>query len=207
MSGTERSLSPVSFSTKPIRGDYFGNISLPSPSTSTPPPTYVSIYPDTPPNSAPASPSNGATINTGEINPLITAIEIDTPVPTPALEDSLLDYVFPSDSPVQGLPSRAVELTQIHAGWEGVVLDNPDQGTRTLYVAGGSYEDVNMRESVCAVLELAEEDLACTGVVMCLEKKTSHIGDLIHALLYVGGTITNLPFPAAAAYILVGLDL
>ena len=201
-------MTPISLSTKPIRGDYFGNLSLPSPSTSTPPPTYTSIYPDTPPSTAPSSPSNGAINNNDASNPLINALQqLDTPAPTPALEDSLLDYVFPEDSAVHGLPSRAVELAQIHAGWEGVVLDNPEQGTRTLYVAGGSYEDVNMRESVCAVLELAEEELACTGVVMCLEKKTSHIGDLIHALLYVGGTITNLPFPAAQDYILVGLDL
>lgn len=201
-------MTPVSLSTKPICGDYFGNLSIPSPSTSTPPPTYTSIYPDTPPSSAPSSPSNGATTTSDATNPLLTALALDaTPAPTAALDGSLLEYVFPAASAVHSLPSRAVELSQIHAGWEGVVLDNLELGTRTLYVAGGSYEDVNMRESVCAVLELAEEELACTGVVMCLEKKTSHIGDLIHALLYVGGTITNLPFPAAAEYILVGLDL
>lgn len=50
-------------------------------------------------------------------------------------------------------------------------------GTRTLYVSGGSYESVNMRESICDVLELAEEKLGATGVVMVLEKESADIGE------------------------------
>lgn len=105
-----------------------------------------------------------------------------------------------------------------------------------MYVVGGGYEDVNMRESVCGVLELAEESLECTGVVMCLEKNSSDLGEslshssscfgfgergladefltlhdipgeLIHQLLYVGGTITNLPFAPKDDWLLVGLDV
>ena len=56
-------------------------------------------------------------------------------------------------------------------------------GTRTLYVlVGGDYENLNLRESVCGVLEKAEEDLGCTGVVMCLEKNTPDLGTSHHTI-------------------------
>jgi len=80
-------------------------------------------------------------------------------------------------------------------------------GTRTLFVVGGSYEDVNLRECVCGLLEMAEEDLGCTGVVMCLEKNTTDLGQLLHSLMYVGGTISKGLYDANPAYILVGLDV
>ena len=99
-------------------------------------------------------------------------------------------------------------------------------GTRTLYVSGGRFEDVNLRESVCGILEKAEEELGCSGVVLCLEKNTPDLGtllcpsllwtradsyvrtgDLLHSLMYVGGTITTGPFASNPAFILIGLDL
>ena len=76
------------------------------------------------------------------------------------------------------MPQSSVDLTDIASAWKGAVLENPAMGTRTLYVTGGSYADVNMRESVCGVLEKAEDELACTGVVMCLEKNSPDLGAL-----------------------------
>lgn len=144
--------------------------------------------------------------------------------------------VFPSSSPIHLLPSSPVDLSSIADKWQGAVLENEKAGTRTLYVAGGNYEDVNLKESVCGILELAEDVLGCTGVVMILEKYSADLGmspfplpstkrcarasfdyadfrhylspgDLLHSLMYVGGTITNQPFPALSDYVLVGLDL
>jgi hypothetical protein len=125
-------------------------------------------------------------------------------------KSTILSALFPASSGLHALPSKAVDLTDIVSSWQGATLDNPAMGTRTLYVAVGgarAFNDVNLRESVCGVLDKAEEDLACTGVVICLEKSAPELGDLIHQLLYVGGTITNQPFAAKSEYVLVALDL
>lgn len=67
---------------------------------------------------------------------------------------------------------------------------------------------MGMRESVCGVLELAEEELGANGVVVCLEKANEGLGDLLHSLLYVGGTVASgPPFEARKEFILVGLDV
>lgn len=124
-----------------------------------------------------------------------------------AKASTILSTLFPSSSPIHDLPASSVDLKDIASSWKGVTLDNPAMGTRTLYVSGGAFADVNLRESVCGVLEKAEEDLACTGVVICLEKSSADLGELIHQLLYVGGTITNQPFGAKSSYVLVALDL
>lgn len=186
----------------------------------TPPPSYSAIYPPSPPSSAPSSPSSisGLSLASAHANPSYKALSSPSPPIKPlltpqsssndvALTPALLDVIFPASSPVHALPATAVDLDDVSTAWKGAVLENPAMGTRTLFVSGGSYVDVNLRETVCGVLEKAEEDLGCTGVVMCLEKNSPDLGDLLHSLMYVGGTITTLPFAPNPAYILVGLDV
>ncbi|SCZ90442.1 BZ3500_MvSof-1268-A1-R1_Chr9g10835 [Microbotryum saponariae] len=220
-------------STRP-RNDSSSSLGTPcSSANSSPPPAYNSIYPTSSSPQSARAPSILSTKSTSTfLNPLQAALNspskpikpllsprsshdstdshslsVNTATRPAARVVDVLSLVFPTSSPAQTLPHSSVDLSEFSSAWKGAVLENPDAGTRTLYVVGGSYQDVNMRESVCGVLEKAEDELACTGVVMCLEKNSPDLGELIHQLLYVGGTITSGPFTANPAYILVGLDV
>ncbi|KAL8280840.1 hypothetical protein RQP46_006844 [Phenoliferia psychrophenolica] len=207
------SLSSALFGSSPTSSDDESVISI------TPPPSYTTIYPPSPPSSAPSSPQSlAASIDRVFSNPSHKALSSPSPPIKPLLTPqssssdvtvapSLLTVIFPASSPVHALPETTVDLDDVSTAWKGAVLENPAMGTRTLYVSGGSYLDVNLRESVCNILEKAEEELGCTGVVMCLEKNSPDLGDLLHSLMYVGGTITTGPFAPNPAYVLVGLDV
>lgn len=186
---------------------FFGSSSSSSSSSQssiTPPPAYHALYPPSPPASPPTLASSAASIRSttsstksSYINPLQQALASPcTPIkplltprsshdgPSSSSSDAeverkgnILSTIFPSSSPLHQLPATKVELSEIVPSWKGAVLENPAMGTRTLYVEGGSYEEVNMRESVCGVLELAEEQLGCTGVVMVLEKNSAEISE------------------------------
>jgi len=57
-------------------------------------------------------------------------------------------------------------------------------------------------------LDLADEQLACAALVIALEKSAEGLGDLLHSLMYVGGSVvTKPPFQVDTAYILVGLEI
>jgi hypothetical protein len=59
-----------------------------------------------------------------------------------------------------------------------------------------------------ALLDLADERLECSGLVIALERSDPALGDLLHALMYVGGTVvTKPPFPVNPALVLVGLEI
>lgn len=87
-------------------------------------------------------------------------------------------------------------------------------GTKTLYLA--PHIDRLDREGLVDLFEIADEDLGCSGIVICLDKKanavaTAALAETLHALMYVGGSI--VPPDAGIVkynsedYILVGLDL
>jgi hypothetical protein len=141
-----------------------------------PPPAYTTIYPISPPSS-PLDLSELA------IKDLSLGQFVPKPLLTPRSSASdtnsttVLTSIFPTASPIHALPTQVVDLDDLVPNWKGAVLDNPAMGTRTLYVSGGAFEDVNLRESVCGILEKAEEELGCTGVVMCLEKNTPDLGE------------------------------
>lgn len=62
--------------------------------------------------------------------------------------------------------------------------------------------------SIVALLDLADEHLQCTGLVIALERTSPALGDLLHALMYVGGAVvTKPPFPVDEAYVLVGIEI
>ncbi|KAF9154405.1 hypothetical protein BG015_001028 [Linnemannia schmuckeri] len=44
-----------------------------------------------------------------------------------------------------------------------------------LYLRGDGWDDMDIRESIVAALELAEEQLECTSVYLCLEKSNPHL--------------------------------
>lgn len=127
----------------------------------------------------------------------------------------VLATLFPnSEAARAALPyARALRITSRQgvtpeaSTWDGVVLSLPGQ-ERTLYVIGRGAEALMLRESVTALLDLADEYLECTAFVIALEKNTPGLGELVHALTYLSGQIvTKPPFVANPAYVLVGIEL
>jgi hypothetical protein len=91
--------------------------------------------------------------------------------------------------------------------FDGVVLELPGK-PKTFYVDCKSAEVVNLREGIVALLDLADEHLQCSALVITLEKASPALSSLLHALMYVGGTVVTKPdFPVNPAYVLVGLEI
>ncbi|KAG6331759.1 hypothetical protein ID866_7333 [Astraeus odoratus] len=79
---------------------------------------------------------------------------------------------------------------------------------KTLYVDGKDAPAVNDWCSVVALLDLADEKLQCSALVIVLDKSSTGLGELLHSLMYVGGSVvTKPPFQVNPAYILVGLEI
>jgi hypothetical protein len=147
----------------------------------------------------------------------------------PEIHDDALDLLttlFPKDG-VRMLPhARKVSISapELGAAFEGVVLALPNE-PKTFYVDGKSAASVNLRErwahpitafwlrswptrSIVALLDLADEQLECTALVIALERSSPSLGELLHALMYIGGTVvTKPPFAVDPAFVLVGLEL
>ncbi|GAA6004357.1 uncharacterized protein JCM10292_001442 [Rhodotorula paludigena] len=190
------------------------------------PPAYNSIFPPSPPLSATStSPTESFILGRAANRKGATAPALLTPPAEPECaaaffpevapaSSALLAALYPAHASIHQLPVEAVELSDLlGAGWHGCVVDNPHAGTRTLYVGGGSeLAAVELRESIIAVLERAEADLACSGVVLALDKKDAdgELGGLVHQLLYLGCTVvsdhetTGLP---NEQFLLLGMDV
>ncbi|KAF9144736.1 hypothetical protein BGX30_011623 [Mortierella sp. GBA39] len=77
-----------------------------------------------------------------------------------------------------------------------------------LYLRGDGWDDMDIRESIVAALELADEQLECTSVYLCLEKSNPHLTQLTHALLYATFQLVTpgvLPH-ADPKYLVMGID-
>ena len=62
--------------------------------------------------------------------------------------------------------------------------------------------------SIVALLDLADEHLQCTALVISLERASPTLSELLHSLMYVGGTVvTHPPAPSSPAYVLVGMEM
>lgn len=137
--------------------------------------------------------------------------EVGHGVRTKRAKDALdfLLTIFPKDG-LTALPfarSVAISAPNMGAAFDGVVLELPGKA-KTLYVDGKSAESVSLRESIVALLDLADETLQCSALVIVLERSSAGLGDLLHSLMYVGGTvITKPPFQVGSAYILVGMEI
>jgi len=117
--------------------------------------------------------------------------------------------IFPKDA-LKALPcSKSVSISAptLGAEFEGVVLDFPGK-PKTLYVDGKSAASVSLRESIVALLDLASENLGCNALVIVLERSAPNLSELLHSLMYVGGSVvTRPPFPVDPAFVLVGLEI
>lgn len=155
------------------------------------------------------------------------------PVINTKKEKDALDFLM-TLFPRQGLgalpyaKSVAISAPNMGAAFGGVVLELPGQ-LKTLYVDGKSAESVSLREryalmiftfifkektlliacySIVALLDLADESLECAALVIVLERSSPNLGDLLHSLMYVGGTVvTKPPFQLDSAFVLVGLEI
>jgi hypothetical protein len=93
------------------------------------------------------------------------------------------------------------------ADFEGVVLELPGQ-PKTLYIDGKRAPNVCLRESIVALLDLADESLECSALVIALERSSPTLANVLHSLMYVGGTVvTKPPFQVDPSFVLVGLDI
>ncbi|KAI6166110.1 ornithine decarboxylase antizyme-domain-containing protein [Pisolithus thermaeus] len=121
----------------------------------------------------------------------------------------LLLNIFPHNG-VSLLPfakSIVVSAPNMGASFDGVVLELPGK-PKTLYVDGKNAPAVSLRESVVALLDLADEQLQCSALVIVLDKSSSGISELLHSLMYVGGSVvTKPPFQVNPAYVLMGLEV
>lgn len=103
--------------------------------------------------------------------------------------------------------SISISSPKMDASFEGMVLDLPDHA-KTLYVDAKSAHAVSLRESVVALLDLADEHLECSALVLVLERSSPLLGQLLHSLMYVGGTVmTKPPFPVDPTFVLVGMEI
>lgn len=127
-------------------------------------------------------------------------------------QNDALDFLM-TIFPRQGLSavpfSRAVAISAPNIGvaFDGVVLQLPNK-PKTLYVDGKSAQSVSIRESIVALLDLADESLECSALVIVLERSSPALGKILHSLMYVGGTVvTKPPFEVDPAFVLVGLEI
>jgi hypothetical protein len=101
----------------------------------------------------------------------------------------------------------SISAPNLGADFEGVVLEMPGS-LKTLYVDGKSAESVSLRESIVALLDLADESLECTSLIIVLERSSPNLGKILHSLMYVGGAVVTKPlFKVDPAFVLVGLEI
>jgi len=127
-------------------------------------------------------------------------------------EKDALDYLmtlFPRDG-LKALPFAkrvSISASNIGMAFDGVVLELPG-APKTLYVDGKSAESVSLRESIVALLDLADESLGCSVLIIVLERASPTLATLLHSLMYVGGTVVTKPvFQVDPAFVLVGLEI
>ena len=62
--------------------------------------------------------------------------------------------------------------------------------------------------SIVALLDLADEHLDCSALVIALERASASLGSLLHSFMYVGASVvTRPPYPLDDAYVLVGIEI
>ncbi|KAL1744659.1 ornithine decarboxylase antizyme-domain-containing protein [Schizophyllum fasciatum] len=117
--------------------------------------------------------------------------------------------VFPDDG-LSALPyakSVSINSPDMGAEFNGAVLSLPGK-PKTLYVDGKNAQAVSLRESIVALLDLADERLGCEALIIVLERASPALGDLLHSLMYVGGTVVTKPiFRVDPAFVLVGMEI
>jgi hypothetical protein len=112
--------------------------------------------------------------------------------------------LFPQNG-LEALPyAKSVTISAPNMGdvFDGIVLELPGR-PKALYVDGKSAESVSLRESIVALMDLADECFQCSALVIALDRSSAALGDILHSFMYVGGTVvTKPPFQADARYLL-----
>jgi len=119
-----------------------------------------------------------------------------------------LKSLFPDHVPAAHPFASPIRInSQPDSTWDGFVLSLPGK-PKTLYVDGSGAGQHMLRESVVALLDLADEHFTCSALVIALPRKTNGLDQLIHSLMYVGGQIvTHPPFKASSNYVLIGMEI
>ncbi|KIK67074.1 hypothetical protein GYMLUDRAFT_69270 [Collybiopsis luxurians FD-317 M1] len=201
------------------------------PSLSSSPDSYYSSYPKQAPTFD-SFPFHRKTSATASISPCAIPARSGSDLSTPPLTpDGGSDYSDRSESPcslrqqqkdaldflmtlfpsgLKALPyAKSINISAPNMGsaFNGMVLELPGK-SKTLYVDAKNAESVSLRESIVALLDLADEHLGCSSLVIVLERSSPALGELLHSLMYVGGSVvTKPPFPVNSAFVLVGLEM
>jgi len=133
-----------------------------------------------------------------------------------ATPESLLT-IFPRAAIRSSPYAKSVSVQGEGTTFDGFVLDLP-RGfsgvnpratiTRTLYVDGKGADTVQLRESLVAMLDLADEHLSCKAVIIALEKSNPALSSLVHSLMYAGGSYVTQPvLEVDPAFVLVGIEI
>ncbi|KAF9940236.1 hypothetical protein BGZ65_007711 [Modicella reniformis] len=87
--------------------------------------------------------------------------------------------------------------------WFGFVSES------ALFLRGDGWDDMDIRESVVAALDLAEERLGCHTVYLCLEKNNPNLTKLVRTLMYAGFEMVHPGVLAHAdpKYLVLGMDI
>lgn len=87
--------------------------------------------------------------------------------------------------------------------WYGFVSEG------ALFLRGNGWDDMDIRESVVAALDLAEERLGCQAVYLCLEKNNSNLTKLVRTLMYAGFEMVHpgVLSHADPKYLVLGMDM
>ncbi|KAF9897017.1 hypothetical protein BX616_006336, partial [Lobosporangium transversale] len=87
--------------------------------------------------------------------------------------------------------------------WLGFVSEG------SLFLKGDGWDDMDIRESVVAALDLAEEQLGCRSVHLCLEKNNPNLAKLVRTLMYAGFEMVHPSILANAdpKFLVLGMDL
>jgi len=117
--------------------------------------------------------------------------------------------LFPKNG-LEALPyAKSVTISDPNLGdvFDGVVLELPGQ-PKALYVDGKSAQSVSLRESIVALMDLADECFHCSALVIALDRTMPSVGELLHSFMYVGGAVvTKPPFQADPRFLLVGMEI
>ncbi|KAF0492646.1 ornithine decarboxylase antizyme [Gigaspora margarita] len=116
-------------------------------------------------------------------------------------KSSFIEQVFRGGAPAQIDSHLTIFSPQQHdCKWEGFVMNS------VLFLKGNGV--VELKESIVAILELAEECLKCDSLVVCLDKKYPQLPTIIRSFLYVGFELV-LPgtFSHSNDFLLVGMEL
>jgi len=117
--------------------------------------------------------------------------------------------IFPRHG-LDALPyARSVVISAPNMGatFDGVVLELPGK-PKALYVDGKAAQSVSLRESIVALLDLADECFQCSALVIALERSSPALGEILHSFMYIGGTVvTKPPFHIDPTCVLVGVEI